>query len=454
MPLWKHKELNLILLDESENYLAGNKAFSGLIQKYHHSKAQNGTENRKIDYKELVDHLFISDPKQKTIVLSLDDHQVKFTRIILSRKPFLIQLVELEDEAKNLALLQSLPEMYFVLDEEGLIQEFHAPDTAQLRISPEDMRQKPLKEMMSPHLFEQYLSTVKEVLETGEMVTREHQFDYPGGLVKYFHSRFVQIRGTRHVLSLAQDVTTLKNAQSKLTASMGELERSNKELEQFAYVASHDLQEPIRLIAGYNDLLQRNLPAEHIDEKSQMYLDFIIQSTERMKALINGLLEYSRIGNGELETESLDLGGLLKSSLLQFDRRLEESGTELTIDKMPEALICNPVQIGRLFQNLISNAVKFRSGDIKPKVYIRHKETDAEHTFSVEDNGIGIKEENFERLFVIFSRLNLREKYEGNGLGLTIVKRIVERHKGEIWVESQLGEGTIIHFTIPKKTTN
>jgi light-regulated signal transduction histidine kinase (bacteriophytochrome) len=170
-----------------------------------------------------------------------------------------------------------------------------------------------------------------------------------------------------------------------------------------------------------------------------------------MKALINGLLEYSRLGNQVLETEKIDLADLLEALRFQFERHIQDLGASLEMDPLPKDVQCNPVQMGRLFQNLISNALKFRRPDIPPVIRIHYEDQDSSHYFSVEDNGIGIKEAHFDRLFVIFNRLNLREKYEGNGLGLTIVKRIVERHHGKVWVSSTYGEGTTIHFTIPKE---
>lgn len=450
--MWDHPHVKLLLLDEDHQVVDVNDAFRTFLKKH----AENGDAQR-IDEMlhnldpHIVNALVLEDPSPRTVALSFPFGQKKFSRIILSENPKLVQLVMHRENAKDMALLQSLPDMYFVLDEEGWIQEFHAPDPSKLRIKPEDMRNRSMKEMFPPDRFEDLIKPVREALNTNEVITTEYHFDLPDGSQQHFISRLVRIQGTRLVLSLAQDVTTLKVAEEQLSSSLIELERSNKELEQFAYVASHDLQEPIRLIAGYTDLLSKSLPAEAIDDKSRMYMDFILQSTDRMKALINGLLEYSRLGNQVLETEKVNLDDLLDALRFQFERNIQDLGAKLEIDSLPTSVDCNPVQMGRLFQNLISNAIKFRKEGVAPKIRVHYKDQGDKHYFAVEDNGIGIKEEQFDRLFVIFSRLNLREKYEGNGLGLTIVKRIVDRHHGEVWVSSTFGEGTTIHFTIPKE---
>lgn len=450
-PMWDHPQISMLMLNEDNQIVDVNNTFRSFLQgRTENNDAQGIDEILDNLDSHIVNALTLEDPAPRTIALSLPFGQKKFSRIILSENPKLVQLVLHRENARDMALLQSLPDMYFVLDEKGWIKEFHAPDTSKLGIKPEEMRNRSMKELYPPDRFEDLIKPVREALKTNEVITTEYHFDLPDGTQQHFISRFVRIQGTRMVLLLAQDVTTLKLAEEQLSSSLKELERSNKELEQFAYVASHDLQEPIRLIAGYTDLLSKSLPQESIDDKSRMYMDFILQSTDRMKALINGLLEYSRLGNQVLKTEKVNLDDLLNALRFQFERNIQNLNAQLEIDALPIKVDCNPVQMGRLFQNLISNALKFRKKGVAPKIHIHYKDQGDTHYFAVADNGIGIKEEQFDRLFVIFSRLNLREKYEGNGLGLTIVKRIVDRHHGKVWVSSIYGEGTTIHFTIPK----
>ena len=227
-----------------------------------------------------------------------------------------------------------------------------------------------------------------------------------------------------------------------------ELARSNKDLEQFAYVASHDLQEPLRAVAGFVDLLKMRL-SESLDEKNTKYMNFAVDGVIRMQTLIHGLLEYSRVGTHSKEPQPTDAKKALTHAIAHLERTIKESQAKITYDDLPTVCI-EELQFVQLFQNLLSNAIKFKS-DKKPHIHISAEKLDGFWHFAVRDNGIGIEKEYAERIFLIFQRLHTREKYPGTGIGLSICKKIVERHGGKIWIESQAGKGSTFYFTVPDK---
>ena len=225
-----------------------------------------------------------------------------------------------------------------------------------------------------------------------------------------------------------------------------ELKRSNEDLEQFAYVASHDLQEPLRMIRNYLQLLQQRYKTE-LDSNAHDFINFALDGSKRMNQLIHDLLAYSRVGTHGKELVLTECDQALEDALANLTVAIEESKAEVTRDSLPP-VIGDEVQLTQLFQNLIGNAVKFR-GEATPKVHIGVQRKGGEWEFTVRDNGIGIAEQDFQRIFVVFQRLHNREKYPGTGIGLSVCKKIVERHGGRIWVESKPGKGTTFHFTIP-----
>lgn len=224
------------------------------------------------------------------------------------------------------------------------------------------------------------------------------------------------------------------------------LKKSNEELEQFAYVASHDLQEPLRKIASFSELLSSQYKGR-LDAEAGRYLEYITDGAYRMQTQIRELLEYSRIDRRGKEFSPTDCNEVLDLTLRYIHLAIEEAGAAVTHDPLP-TVNADGVQLGQVFQNLITNAVKFR-GTAAPQVHISAEEREREWIFSVKDNGIGIAPEYAERIFVMFQRLHTRSEYPGTGLGLAICKKIVERHRGRIWVESEQGKGSTFRFTIP-----
>ncbi len=236
----------------------------------------------------------------------------------------------------------------------------------------------------------------------------------------------------------------------KLADTMAELERSNKELEQFAYVASHDLQAPLRRITSFIQLLEERYK-DGLDQEAKKYLHYVVDGAKRMQALINDLLAYSRLGTRGKPFLRTDCNKVLDRVLADLDKPIKSCGAVVTYDALP-TVMADEAQLGQVFQNLIENAVKF-CRNIQPRIHISAKRGDDGWLFSVSDNGIGVAEEFFDRIFVMFQRLHTQEEYPGTGIGLAVCKKIVERHGGRIWAESETGKGSTFYFTIPERQT-
>ena len=251
---------------------------------------------------------------------------------------------------------------------------------------------------------------------------------------------------------VAERTEALKAANTHLSLELeerrraeGELVRSNAELEQFAYVASHDLQEPLRMVASFTQLLARRYRGK-LDADADEFIGFAVDGATRMQRLLNDLLAYSRVGTRRKPFAAIDCNSVLSDVLANLKPAIEESGAVITHEPLP-FVRGDEVQLIQLFQNLIGNAVKFH-GQEPPQVHISAKLQDGDWGFAVRDNGIGIAPEQQERIFLIFQRLHHRSEYPGTGIGLALCHRIVEHHGGRIWVESEVGKGSTFHFTI------
>lgn len=248
-------------------------------------------------------------------------------------------------------------------------------------------------------------------------------------------------------IEVVQDMTRWLKLEQQLMARTRELESRNKELEQFAYVASHDLQEPLRKISSFVQLFARRY-ADQVDETGQSYLNFAVDGARRMQLLIDDLLHYSRVSRGQGEQTPVDLERVYKTLMLDFSQVLDDSGGKVECGPLP-VVLGEPAQMRALLQNLIGNALKYHHPERPPLIRISAEiDEDGVATLHVSDNGIGIEQRFFERIFVIFQRLHNRNEYPGSGIGLAIVKRIVENHGGRVWLESTPGEGSVFHFTI------
>ena len=248
------------------------------------------------------------------------------------------------------------------------------------------------------------------------------------------------------IFYLGINIRERETAELRIIKKSEELAISNKELEQFAYIASHDLQEPLRTVVNYVGLIQRKHKG-NLDSSTDEYLDFITDATVRMQLLIKGLLEYSRIGNAKIAIE-IDCNAMLTEILNDMNRSIEETNCIINIEKLP--VIKGYAELKSVFQNLISNSIKFRKKDRQLHISIKVKNMSEGWLFAIKDNGIGIEQKYFERIFIIFQRLHSQSEYEGTGIGLSQAKKIIELHGGKIWVESEFDKGTTFYFTIPK----
>jgi PAS domain S-box-containing protein len=253
------------------------------------------------------------------------------------------------------------------------------------------------------------------------------------------------------IVSIIRDITSRKQAEERLRSSAAELERSNRELEQFAYVASHDLQEPLRMVASYTQLLARRYRGK-LDADADEFIGFAVDGARRMQELINDLLTYSRVGSRPLELRSVEANHTVDRVIGDLGAAIQDSGASVTRDDLPTVL-ADATQLEQLFQNLIANGIKFRRPGVPPEVHMSARRAGAGWTFAVRDNGIGLEPQYLDRIFVLFQRLHSRSEYPGTGIGLAICKKIVERHGGRLTVQSQPGQGTTFEFTLPDRSS-
>jgi light-regulated signal transduction histidine kinase (bacteriophytochrome) len=248
------------------------------------------------------------------------------------------------------------------------------------------------------------------------------------------------------VFAAARDITARQRAAEALRQKAEELARSNAELEQFAYIASHDLQEPLRTAGSFAQLLQKRYQGK-LDQTADEFIGYIVDGTQQMQRLISDLLTFGRVGTRGKAFEPADCAAVLAQAVAQLQIAIEESGAVVTHDPLP-VLDADPDQLGQLLQNLIGNSIKFHAA-ARPHIHVSARQTPEGWTLSVQDNGIGIDPQFADRIFEVFQRLHTRAEYPGTGIGLAICKKIVQRHGGRIWVESAPGKGATFCFTIP-----
>ncbi|MEW5727150.1 MAG: ATP-binding protein, partial [Pseudomonadota bacterium] len=248
---------------------------------------------------------------------------------------------------------------------------------------------------------------------------------------------------------LVRELTRQRKAAQALEVLNQDLERSNADLEQFAYIASHDLKEPLRNIASYVQLLQRRYEGK-LDPDADAFIGYTVDGVRRMQAIINELLAYSRVGTGKLVLAQIQAGAAVSTALAQLKTVIAEAQAAVEVKGPLPVVSADPPQLASLFQNLIGNGVKYRRPDVRPEVTIGAVDQGPEWAFYVADNGIGIEPQYHDQIFDLFKRLHARDRYGGTGIGLATCKRVVGRHGGRIWVESVPGQGSTFWFTLPK----
>ena len=286
------------------------------------------------------------------------------------------------------------------------------------------------------------IGTVQDITERKKMEDelKKHR-DHLEELVKEHTAKFENLNR-----QLKQELAERKRAEEKVQESLEELERSNTELEQFAYAASHDLQEPLRMVTSYAQLLEKRYK-DKLDDDAKDFINYAVGGATRMQKMIDGLLLYSRVQTRGKPFQPTDCSSVIGQAISNLKIHIEETHAIVESDDLP-TINTDEMQLVRLFQNLIDNALKFHGTEV-PRIQISSSKLGNKWMFSISDNGIGIDSEYKDRIFVIFQRLHGEKQYPGTGMGLAICKRIVERHEGQIWVDSDLGQGSTFYFTIP-----
>ena len=354
-----------------------------------------------------------------------------------------------ESEARFTAFMNNNPAAAWIKDENGRYIYANRAALAIYQITEENLSVLDDEKLFSADVAKNLIQNDETVRRTREPLHTHESIDHPDGtrhiwmIVKFPLARSQEIC---HVGGFALDVTDRVQAEEELREYASKLEQSNRELEQFAYVASHDLQEPLRMVSSYTQLLARRYQ-DQLDADANEFIGYAVEGATRMQQLIDDLLAYSRVQSQRQAFMPVDLNQSLDAAIKNLAHPIRASGAVIRHDSLP-TVRADRVQMQQVLQNLISNAVKFRSRRT-PEVTVSGREEEGEWIVSVSDNGIGLDPSYQERIFVIFQRLHSRSRYPGTGIGLAICKRIVERHGGRIWVESTPEQGSTFSFSIP-----
>jgi PAS domain S-box-containing protein len=360
-----------------------------------------------------------------------------------------------ESGAKYRGLLEAAPDAMVVVNQGGEIVLLNLQAEKQFGYHRDELVGQHVKNIIPEGFAERLLAdglrSVEDALAqqigTGIELTgrRKNGSDFP---IEIMLSPLESTEGTL-VTAAIRDITERKKSEEHLVKTVGELKRSNDELQQFAYVASHDLQEPLRMVASYTQLLAKRYKGR-LDSDADEFIAYAVDGSNRMQALIQDLLVYSRAGTKGKALCEIFGEDALKEALTNLHAMIEESGAVVTHDSLP-AITTDGTQLVQIFQNLVGNAIKYRGAEV-PHVHVSAtKNGDKEWVFSVRDNGLGIDPQYFEKIFILFQRLHGRQEFKGTGIGLAICKKMLERLGGRIWVESQPEEGSTFYFALPER---
>jgi PAS domain S-box-containing protein len=361
-------------------------------------------------------------------------------------------------ESRYRGLLEAAPDAMVVVDQGGKIVLLNVQAEKQFGYSRDELVGQRVTNLIPEGFAERLIAdgtrsaaeALAQQIGTGIELTgrRKDGSDFP---IEIMLSPLENAEGTL-VTAAIRNITERKRSEVRLVNTVGELKRSNDELQQFAYVASHDLQEPLRMVASYTQLLSQRYKGR-LDSDADEFIAYAVDGSNRMQALIRDLLTYSRAGTNGKALQQISSGNALKEALTNLRATIEESGAVVTQDSLP-AVTMDEAQLTQVFQNLVGNAVKYRTAEA-PRVHVSAASNGShEWIFSVKDNGLGIDPQYFQRIFVIFQRLHGREEFKGTGIGLSICKKIVERLGGKIWVESQPEKGSTFYFNLPRRDGN
>ena len=355
------------------------------------------------------------------------------------------QILRRHDQAKLHRFFELSQDMLCTADSDGFFVDLNPAWERTLGLSPEELRAQPFVELVHPDDRERTGQEAAGIFEGDVTVDFDNRYLAKDGSVRWL--RWSSVLGDDGMIyARATDVTAKLEAETALKDSAEELGRSNEDLRQFAYIASHDLNEPLRTIGGFAQLLQRRYE-DQVDERGRDYISRMVGGVARMQTLISDLLKFSRAGREETEPESLDSSALAEQVVEDLHQAIIDRGAAVEVGSLP-TLVANRNELQQIFQNLISNAIKFANGGT-PRVELSAERIAAGWSFSVTDNGIGIDEHQRERIFGAFERLHTRDEYAGTGIGLAICKRIVEHRGGKIGVQPGLDGGSRFVFTVP-----
>ncbi len=347
------------------------------------------------------------------------------------------------------SIIESLPGVFYQISTEGRFVRWNGEFERVTGYSPDEISAMSPLELFEGNDKDAVGAAIAAVFEGGEAEVGAIFVPKNGKPIPYwFTGTLKELDGSPYLIGMGTDISELSQIEAELRRSRDGLERSNKELEQFAYVASHDLQEPLRMVSSYTQLLEKRYK-EQLDDTAREFIAYAVDGASRMQKLINDLLSFSRVQTKGGSFETVDLNHTLGQARANLSAAIEDNSALVINDELP-TIVADPNQMVSVFQNLIGNAIKFH-GEEPPRIHVSASETDDEVEIRVSDNGIGIREEHQGRIFIIFQRLHNRKDYPGTGIGLALCKRIIERHGGQIRIESEEGVGTTFSFTLPKQ---
>jgi PAS domain S-box-containing protein len=384
----------------------------------------------------------------RELVQELNVHQIE-----LELQNEELREAQLELEAarnKFVDLYDFAPVGYFTLDEKGLVLEVNLTGASLLGVPRHNLINRVFSRFVAPDFEGKFYAHLRRALQGETKQMCELKCKKKDGALFYAQLETMAVNDVegnrRHLRTAITDITERKQAEENLKKTMAELTRSNTELEEFAYIVSHDLREPLRMVSSFMELLRRRYK-DKLDADGNEFISLAADGAKRMNMLIKDLVAYSRVGFGGEKFKPTDCGDILSQTLENLKVTIKANDAVVTHNSLP-MITAAASQIIELFQNLIGNAIKFRAKE-PPHIHVSAKEGEKEWIFSVRDNGIGIDPQYKERIFAVFRRLHGREEYSGSGIGLSICRKIVERHGGRIWVASEPGRGSTFYFTIP-----